>query len=146
MSDISSHNYSHTQKSCSEVGKRFGMKNLGEYYDLYLKTDLILLSNIFEAFRSACLKHHGFDPAHFYTSAGLAWQVCLKKTGIELELLTNPDMLFMFKHGTRGGITQAVHQYGEANNKYLDDKFNPEKESSYLQYLDTNNLYGWAML
>ena len=75
----------------------------------------------------------------------LAWQACLKKTGIELDLLTNPDMLLMFEKGIRGGIIQAAHQYAEVNNKYMGDKFNPKEESSYLQYLDSNNLYGWAM-
>ena len=142
MSDISNHNYSHIQK----VWKGFNMKNFGEYHDLYLKTDVILLSNVLEAFRSTCLKHYGLDPAHFSVSPGLAWQACLKKTGIELELLTHPDMLLMFEHGIRGGITQAVHRYAEANNKFMGDKFNPKEDSSYLQYLDMNNLYGWAMI
>ena len=85
------------------------MNNLGEYHDHYLKTDVILLSNVFEAFRSTCLKHYGLDLAHFYTSPGLAWQACLKHTGTELELLTDPDMLLMFERGIRGGITQPVH-------------------------------------
>ena len=105
---------------------------MGEYHDLYLKTDVILPSNVFEAFRSTCLQHYGLDPAYFYTSSGLAWQACLKKTAIELELLTDPDMLLMFERRKRGGITQAVHRYAEANNKYMGDKFNPEEVSSYL--------------
>ena len=73
------------------------MKNLGEYRDLYLKTYILLLCNIFEAFRSTCLKYYGLDPVHLYTSPGLAWQVCLKMTAIELELLTDPDMLELFE-------------------------------------------------
>ena len=85
------------------------MKNLGEYHDLYLKTDVILLSNVFEAFRGTCFKHYSLDPAHFYTSPGLAWQACLKKMGVKLELLTDLDILLMFERGIRGGITQAVH-------------------------------------
>ena len=85
------------------------MKNLGEYHDLYLITGIILPSNVFKAFRSTCLKHYSLDMAHSYMSPGLAWQTCLKKTSIWLELLTNPDMLLMFEQGIRGGITQAVH-------------------------------------
>ena len=115
------------------------------YHDLYLKTDVILLSNIFEAFRNTCLKHYSLSPTYFYTSPGLAWQACLKKVGIELELLTNPHMLLMSGGSIRGGITQAVHHYAEANNKYMGDKFNPKEDSSFLQYLDTNNRYDWVM-
>ena len=95
------------------------MKNLGEYHDLYLKTDLILLADVFEAFRDICLEYYRLDPAHFYKSPGLAWQACLKKTGAKLELLTDPDMFLMVEHGIRGGITQAVHRYMKANNKYM---------------------------
>ena len=127
------------------VWKEFGIHNLGEYHDLYLKTNVLLLCNVFESFRDSCLLTYQHDPAHFYMSPGLACQACLKKTGIELELLTNPDMLLMFERGIRGGITQAVHRYAKTNNKYMGDKFNHEEPSRFLQYLDTNNLYGWAM-
>ena len=104
---------------------------------------MVLLAKKYEAFRDTCLKHYKLDPAHFYTSAWLAWKACLKHTGIRLELLTDPDMLL--EQGIRGGITQAVCKYSSVNNKYMGDRFDPKSESSYLQYLDTNNLYGWAM-
>ena len=100
---------------------------------------------MFETFRDTCLEHYGLDPAHFYTSPGLAWKACLKETAVKLELLTDPDMLLMFECGIRGGITQAVHHYAHANNIYMGEKFDPSEESGYLQYLDANNLYGWAM-
>ena len=106
---------------------------------------MVLLENIFEAFRDTCLWHYTLDPAHFYTSPRLAWRACLKHTGIKLELLTYPNMLLMFDRGIRGGITQVVRKYASANNGYMGDRFDPKSESSYLQYLDTNNLYGWAM-
>ena len=106
---------------------------------------MVLLANVYEAFRDTCLKHYKLDPAHFYTSPGLAWHACLKHTGIKLELLTDPDMLLMFERGIRGGITQAVCKYALANNKYMEDTFNPRFESSYLQYLDAKSLYSWAM-
>ena len=141
MSSISEEDYQHAQR----VWKEFGIHNLGDYHDLYLRTDVVLLANVYEAFRDTCLKHYKLDPAHFYTSPGLAWKACLKCTGIKLELLTDPDMLLMFELGIRGGITQAVPKYASANNKYMGDRSNPKSESSYLQYLDANNLYGWAM-
>ena len=136
MSDISKYDYEHVQK----VGKEFKLKNLGEYHDLYLKTDVLLLSNVFEEFRNKCMNIYKLDPAHFYTSPGLFWQTSLKFTDVRLEFLTDPDMLLMFERGTRGGITQAVHRYTKANNKYMSE-YTPG-ESIYLQYLDANNLYG----
>ena len=100
MSNVSDDDYQHAQPAWKE----FEIRNLGDYYDLYLRTDVILLANIFEEFRDTCLEHYGLDPAHFYTSPGLAWKACLKKTGVKLELPTDPDMLLMFKRGIRGGI------------------------------------------
>ena len=85
-----------------------------EYHDLYLRTDVVLLSNVFESFRRVCLENYGLDPSHFYTAPGLAWKACLKKTGIRLELLLEPDMLLMFERGIRGGITQSVHRWAAA--------------------------------
>ena len=113
MSDISECDYKHAQK----VWRVFSLNNLGEYHNLYLKTDVILLANVFEAFRDNCLEYYRLDPAHFYTLPGLAWQACLKKMVIKLELLTDPDILLMFECGIRGSITQAVHQCVKVNNK-----------------------------
>ena len=141
MGSISDKDYEHAQ----QVWNSMTEKTLGSYHDIYLNTDVLLLADIFENFRDTCLKHYKLDPAHFYTSPGLAWIAALKFTKIKLELLTDYDMLLMFEKGIRGGITQAVHRYSKANNQYMGDLYNPEEESSYLQYLDANNLYGWAM-
>ena len=141
MSSISEEDYQHAQR----VWKEFGTYNLGNYHDLYLRTDVVLLANMYEASRDTCLKHYKLDPVHFCTSPGLTWKACLKHRGIKLELLTDPDMLIMFERGIRGGITQVVRKHTSANNKYMGNRFNPKSESSYLQYLDANNLYGWAM-
>ena len=104
-----------------------------------------LLADVFEAFRGVCLKNYGLKSAHFYTAPGLAWKACLQKTRIRLELLLDPDMLLMFERGIRGGITQSVHRWAGENNPYMDSKFNPDEKINYLQYLDANNLYAWAM-
>ena len=141
MDDISDKDYKHAQQVWNTMDK----KTLGEYSDIYLKTDVFLLADIFQNIRSTCLKHYELDPTHFYTSPGLVWTAALKMTKIRLELLTDIDMLLMFEKGIRGGITQAVHRYGKASNQYMKDLYNPEEESSYLQYLDANNPYGWAM-
>ena len=141
MSSISKEDYQHAQKVWGE----FGIHDLGDYHDLYLRTDVVPLVNVYKAFGDTCLKHYKLDQAHFYTSPGLAWKACLKHTGIKLELLTDPDILLMFEWGIRGGTTQAVCKYALANNKCIGDRFDPRSESSYLQYLDANNLYGWAM-
>ena len=118
---------------------------MGEHHDLYFKTDVILLENVFEELRKVCLKNYGLDPAHFYTAPGLAWKACLKKTRIRLELLLDPNMLSMFKRGIRGGITRSVNRWAKANNPYMGSDFNPDLPTKYLQYLDANNLYGWAL-
>ena len=110
-----------------------------------MKTDVILLANVLESFRKVCLDNYGLDPAHFYTAPGLAWKTCLKKNGANLELLKDPDMLLVFKNGIRGGITQSVHKWAIANNPYMGYKYDPLRPTNYLQYLDVNNLYGWAM-
>ena len=132
-------------KPAHRVWKEFGLKDLGEYHDLYLKTDVILLANVFEEFRKVCLKNYGLDPAHFYTAPGLAWKACLKKTRIRLELLLDPDMILMFERGIRGGISQSVNRWAKANNPYIGSEFDPDEKTNYLQYLDANHLYGWAM-
>ena len=103
-----------------------------------------MLADVFENFRKTCLKHYKLDPAHYFTSPGLAWDACLKETGQKLELLHDYDMLMMFEKGIRGGITHITKRYAEANNKYMKD-YNPDKPSTFIQYLDANNLYGWAM-
>ena len=141
MDGVKDMDYEHACK----VWKEFKINNMGEYHDLYLFTDTILLANVFESFRNVCMDNYGLDPANYYTSPGLAWEACLKKTGIRLELLQDVDMLLMFERGIRGGITQAVHRYASANNPYMGDEYDKNKETNYLQYLDANNLYGWAM-
>ena len=117
-------------------------KNLGDYHDLYVQSDTLLLADVFENFRNMCIKVYELDPAHL-SAPGLAWQACIKKTEVKLELLTDADMLLMVEKGIRGGICHAIYRYGKANNKYMKN-YNKDKEESFLQYLD-DNLYGWAM-
>ena len=124
--------------------KGFKLENLGDYHDLYVQSGTLLLADVFENFRNMCIKVYELDPSHFVSLPGLAWQACLKKTNIELGLLTDYDMLLMVEKGIRGGICHSIHRYAKANNKFM-KSYNNNEESSYIQYLDTNNLYGWAM-
>ena len=140
MEDISETDYAHA----NSVFKKFNINNLGEYHDLYVRSDTLLLADIFENFRQSCLENYELDPAHFVSLPGLAWQACLKKTNVELELLTDYDMLLMIEEGIRGGICHAVNRYAHASNHYMKD-YDKIKKSSYIQYLDANNLYGAAM-
>jgi len=137
---ISDKDYEHANK----VWKAFDIKTLREYHDLYLKTDVLLLADVFETFRDVCMKNYSLDPCWYYTAPGLSWDAMLKKTQIKLELLHDSNMLLMIEKGIRGGISIISKRYAKANNKYLSD-FSPEKESSFIKYLDANNLYGWAM-
>ena len=120
------------------------METIKDYHELYNDSDVLLLADVFENFRDICLKFYGLDPVHYYTAPGLAWDACLKMTGINLELLSDVNMLLMFEKGIRGGISIISNRYGEANNKYMKD-FNKNKLSKFLMYLDANNLYGFAM-
>ena len=137
---ISEDAYSHAQN----VWNTFNLQNMGEYHDLYLKTDILLLTDVFENFRKTCLTYYKLDPLHYITSPGLAWDAMLKMTGINLELITDIDMQLFIEKGLRGGISYIAHRHAEANNKYMKN-FDLDKLISYIMYLDANNLYGWAM-
>ena len=97
LEDISDEDYAHAQK----VWDVFEINNLGEYHDLYVQSDTLLLADVFENFRNMCLEIYELDPVYFVSAPGLAWQACLKKTGVKLELLTNYDMLLMVENGIR---------------------------------------------
>ena len=140
MEDIDEIDYRHG----NNVLESFKLENLGNYHDLYVKSDTLLLADVFENFRDMCIKEYELDPAHFVSLPGLAWQACLKKTNLKLELLTDYDMLLMVEKGIRGGICHSIHRYVKANNKYM-QSYNNNEESSYIQYLDANNLCCWAM-
>ena len=140
MENIDDIDYRHA----NNVFKKFKLKNLGENHDLYVQSDTLLPADVFENFRNMCIKVYELDPAHFLSLPGLAWQACLKQTNVKLELLTDYDMLLMVEEEIRGGICHSIHRYAKANNKCMKD-YDKNKESSYIQYLDANNLYGWTM-
>ena len=102
--DISDADYAHAQK----VWDVFEIKNQGKNHDLYVLSYTLLLADLFENFRDKCIEIYELDPAHFLSTSGLAWQACLKKTGVNLELLTDIDMVLMVGEGIRGGICQAI--------------------------------------
>ena len=137
---ISDENYKHSQN----VWNTFNLKNMGEYHDLYLQSDILLLTDVFENFRKTCLEYYKLDPCHYFTSPGLSWDAMLKMTDIKLELMTDVDMFQFIEKGLRGGISYIANRYGKANNKYMKD-YKKDKPSKYIMYLDANNLYGWAM-
>ena len=128
----------------NNVWNTFKCKTIRDYHDLYLKSDVLLLTDLFKNFRKTCLHHYNLDPAHYYTSPGLAWDACLKETGQKLQLLHDYDMLMMFEKGIRGGISHISRRNAEENNKYMVD-YDSDEPCTYIQYLDANNLYGWAM-
>ena len=111
---------------------------------MYVQSDTLLLADVFENFRNMCLEICKLDPAKFVSTPGLAWQAALKKTKVRLDLLIDIDMLLMVEKGIRGGICHSIYRYTKANNKYMKD-YDKNKESSYLQYWDVNNFYGWAI-
>ena len=140
MEGITSVDYRHAKR----VYKEFKSKNQGNYHDLFVQSETLLLADVIESFRKKCIEIYELDPAQFLSAPGLAWQACLKNTGVNLELLTDIDMLLMVEKGIRGGICKAIHRYAKVNNKDM-KSYDKKIESSYLMYLEANNLYGWAI-
>lgn len=139
-SNIGLEEYSNVQS----IWESFNCRNLGDLQDIYLKTDVCLLSAVFEQFRELSMEEFGLDPTHFYSSPGLTWSAAMKYTNVELQLLNDIDMIMMVERGIRGGISSAMTHYAKANNKYLPN-YSPEEETSFITYLDVNNLYGYAL-
>ena len=127
------------------IWKHFDIKILGEYHDLYLMTDVYLLTDVFENFRDMCLNYYGLDPAYYVTLPNYSWNVFLYMTGAKLEQIHQKEMYEMIEKGLRGGMTQCTYKKVEANNKYMNEQYDKSKSSSYINYLDANNLYGLAM-
>ena len=117
MEDITDADYTHVKKVC----KDFEIKNLGEYHDLYVRSDTLLLADVFENLRNMCLKIYELDPAKFLPAPGLASQTALEKNKVKLDLLADIDMLLMVEKGIRGGICHSVYRYTKANNKCMKD-------------------------
>ena len=137
---ISNEDYAHAQ----DVWRVFRCRTMGDYHDVYLKSDVLLLADVFESFRNMAMGTYKLDPAHYFTAPGFSWDSMLKYTGVELDLLNDPDMYLMVESGIRGGVSMITKKFAKANNPYIDD-YNPAKPINYLMYLDANNLYGWAM-
>ena len=137
---ISNEDYEHAQN----VWNKFSLKNMGDYHNLYLKSDILLLADVFENFRNTCLEYYKLDPCHYFTSPGLSWDAMLKMTNIKLELMTDIDMFQFIEKGLRGGISYIANRYSKANNKYMKEYYE-NKPSKHIMYLDANNLYGWTM-
>ena len=137
---ISDEDYQHAQN----VWKTFNMKSMGDYHDVYLKADVLLLTDVFENFRKTCLEYYKLDPCYYFSAPGLSWDAMLKMTNIKLDLISDVDMYQFVEKGMRGGVSYIANRYGKANNKYMKDydEMAPEK---HIMYLDANNLYGWAM-
>ena len=127
---ITDDKYDHSKK----VWKTFKIKTMGEYHDLYLGSNVLLLADVFESFRKTCLQYYRLDPCHYFTSPGLG----------KLELMTDIDMFQFIEKGMHNRVSYIANRYGKANNEYMKE-YDEKVPSKYIMYLDANNLYGWAM-
>ena len=116
-----------------------------DYHNLYNLSDVLLLAHIFENLGNICMNQYELDPAWYFSASGLAWYAALKITKVQLDLLSDSDMLLMIESGIRGGIATTSHRHAKANNEYVGADFDPVKESKFISHLDANNLYGWVM-
>lgn len=126
------------------IWNHFECENLGDFHDIYLKVDVLLLTAIFQNFRATSLKQFGLDPCHYFSTPGLTWDAALKFTGMKLDLLTDIDMILMIENAIRGGISCVMSRYAKANNEFTEE-YNSEEPTSFIAYLDVNNLYGYAL-
>ena len=117
---------------------------MGDYHDHYLKKDVLLLPDVFEKFIDTCLKYCELDPCHYFSPPGLSWDAMLKMTGVKLEEMSDIDQYLFIEKGTRGGVSYITKRYAKANNKYM-SHYKPNKPSTFITYLDKNNLYGWSI-
>ncbi|XP_053214141.1 uncharacterized protein LOC128397439 [Panonychus citri] len=131
------------QNMC-DLWQHFDVVNIGQFQDIYQKIDVVLLAAVFENFRSISVNQFQLDPLHFFSSPGLTWSAALKKTDVEIDLLTDLDMIMMFEKGIRGGISSAMTRFTKANIPNYPD-YDKSQENSYITYLDVNNLYGFAL-
>jgi len=138
--DISEENYKHAQT----VWNAFNCRTINDYLELYLKTDILLLSDVFNNFRKTCMKEYGLEPVWYVSLPAFGWDCLLKITQCRLQILKDIDTILFLEHGIRGGISQCSKRYTKANNKYMSN-YDNTKSDIYLLYLDKNNLYGWAM-
>ena len=130
---ISDMQYVHAIK----VWNTFKLKNMGEYHDLYLKLDVLLLADVLKNIRKTCIQYYKLDPCHYFTSPGLSWDAMFKMTDIKLELIIDVEMFQSIEKGMHGGVSYIANRYGKANNKYM-----KEYDEKYIMYLNANNLYG----
>ena len=135
-----------SEKACKgaiNVWNVFKMNVMGDYHDVYLKADVLLLA-VFEKFSNTCLDYYGLNPFQYFISPGISWDAMLTMTGIELECINDIDRYLFIKKGMRGGIFYIAKRHSKANNKYM-KSYDSGKESKYITYLDADNSYGWAM-
>ena len=111
MEDITDVDHRHAKR----VFKNLNNENLGDYHDLHVQSDTLLLADVFENFGNRRIEIYELDPAHFLSAPGLSWQACLKKTEVKLELL------LIVENRVRGGIYLVINRYAKANNKYNKD-------------------------
>lgn len=127
------------------VWNTFDCKTFKDYHDLYMNVDVLLLADIWTNFEIMCKNYYGLNPCHYFSLPGMAFEACLKKSGVNLSLTQDPNIYMMNEKGIRGGMSTIFKKYATANNKYMEN-YDPKKESSYIMYVDANNLYGWAMV
>jgi hypothetical protein len=133
-------------ESAQNVWAAMECQTFKNYHDVYLTTDILLLSDVFENFRDVSKTNYRLDPAYYLTTRSLTCDACLKYTNVELQLITDPEILLFFESAMCGGISIISNHSARAHHPYLERKgYDSSQSHSYIYYLDANNVYGWAI-
>jgi len=124
-----------------QVWKSFNIQTMGEYHDLYVALDTTLLADVMEKTREVLYDSYELEMSHYYSLPMVAYDAVLKKSEVRLDYITDPNMHLWLEQAIRGGyVGLGSKRFAKANNKYMGSQYNPQKPSSYISYIDANNL------
>ena len=137
-------NYLHRIRTLANCLVALVHRTMADYHDIYLQLEVLLLADVFEKFCTTCLEYYSFNPVHYYTTSGLAWDAVLRMSRVDLQLITDVDMYHFVENSIQGGISMTSTCHAQANSPSFPDTYDSSLPNQNHIYLDANNLYSWA--